>query len=159
MLVAAALGLIALGMLSSNVIPAIMTLGRTGEVYQEARVLDLAADTVVRLVAVAREGTGVSPVIVDSGELVIAGDDAQDVMPTRVIISAGRLIVSDGGSPSGAVAPDQRVLIDDLEPTSRIELLDVTGSPTTDSHAGVAVRIVLHRAGRMTDRLVHTRSG
>jgi hypothetical protein len=155
MLVAGALGLLALSMLASNVLPAIGTLGRTGEPDAVAGTLHLAADEAVRLVSSARDGATERAVSATDDGIVLRIPGEHGSPMIRLAIVDGELIIDavDGGvgSPSGAV----RVLADGLAGTSRIE---VVGRTSDEADPPVAARIHLEREGRVVRRLVRIRS-
>jgi hypothetical protein len=158
LLVAAALGLVALSMLGSNVLPAISTLGRAAEPDPVAATLDFAADTVVRVVASARSGPFGPAVTAEGGDLLVRADGWNAQEPARIAIDAGALTMTGAGSAPDSDPTGPTVLVEGLAAQSALELLDRSGALIGHDGVGaVAVRLHLEKDGRTTRRLVRIR--
>ena len=157
MLVASTLGLIALGILGTSVVPSLTTLARTGASDEDMATLDAFAGMLVRRIASARSGPA-DPAVALEGDRILLRVVTRDGPSQFVVaLNAGVLTVdeSDGPSESGGSVAGTR--IEGLDHPSRIELLDPTGAATDDASLAVAVHIHLQRGGRLAERLVHIR--
>ena len=154
MLVAGALGLVALSLLASNVLPALSTLGRAGEPDAVASALHLAADEAARLVASARDfGIG-SAVVAHADGIVLRIPSEQDSQLHLLALVDGALILGGFDAEADALSGSARRLVDGLEVGSSLALV---GHSSAESSPPVAVRIVLEREERVARRLVRIR--
>jgi hypothetical protein len=166
-LIAGALTVAALTLVTGTVLAPLGAVGRAAEPDQVARELEVAADVVARLLrATVHSGTAPAVEPTPGGLVLRLRGEQGAVGPTaRLVVDGGRLLILDvdsGGWPGGwplvlPPGPLATGLDDDL---TVLELIGAaTEQPGGAAASVAAVRFTLHADGREATRVVRMRGG